>query len=228
MGLRSHKIILKSLREGEEVLHNCSGHPLMHLRLPLLFAMSVFLPFLALFFLSTGGGIDDVGARNVLWFLYSCYGLIMTTYFFVRCVNAQLSGCVITNQRLLRFGYKGLSQIIEREILPNKVEDFKVEKKGLLSLLSDTAYVYIFTANGEREVLRNVIQAREIQEAFSKMVKLHHQSNQGSSAGQKQKTGGEAAWIDDALGQSKGKVFDVEEQREEMIKDIGEVFKRKD
>ena len=34
-----------------------------------------------------------------------------------------------------------------------------------------------------------------------------------------------SAWIDDALGETKGEAFDVDEHRQEMIDDIGDVFR---
>jgi hypothetical protein len=105
------------------------------------------------------------------WFLYTCFGLVLTTYYFVKGVNFELGGCVITNQRVLRFGYTGLWQAVEREILPNNIEDFKIMKRGLMSLFFGTANIYIYTANRQTTVLRFIIEPEKISEAYATMMK---------------------------------------------------------
>jgi len=229
MSLREHKIELSLLREGEKVLHNCTSHWFIHMKLPLLFLISILLPFIALFFMMSADVISDSSTLNLSWFLYSSYGLLMASYFFVRAVNSQLSGCVITNQRMLRFGYKGLYQMVERDILPNKIEDVKIVKKGMSSVLFDMADVRIHTANNEIETLRNVIDSRKIQEAFANMIR-----NYRPPAADKQEVSEKKpiteGWIDDALGETKGELFDFdsEEHRKEFIGKIGDVFRKKD
>jgi len=223
MSLRSHQIELSILREGERVLHNCTSHWLIHLRLPLLFLITILLPFMAIFFMIGAGLISDPAVQNLIWFLFCLYGLLTTSYFFLRTVNFELGGCVITNQRVLRFGYTGLSTMVEREILPNKIEDVKVEKRGLLSMVSDTAYVSIHTSNNSVEVLRNVIQARKIQEVFSDLLRNFGKKPEDKPAAPTSSSA--EAWIDDALGQTEGEEFDVEEHRGKTIGKIGEVFR---
>lgn len=230
MALRSHHVQLSQLREGEEILHNCTSHWFKHLKLPFLYLFSILLPFLAFFFLISSSVVSEESSTNVLWFLFSSYALAMTAYFFVRSVNFELGGCVITNQRVLRFGHKGLSQVVERDILPNKIEDVKVVKKGILSLFFDVADIHIYTSNNEIEKLINVIDSRKIQSIFSELLSKYGRgkvvSSQEAQPAQAEKH--QSVWIDDALGESKGEVFDADAHREETIGQIGEVFRNPD
>lgn len=172
MGSRGHKhhqIQLKNLRENEQVLHNCSSHSIYHLKIHFYYFLGLLIPLMGLIFLTPAAATQN----NVMtaWFLYTCYGLALTTYYFVKGVNFQLSGCVITNQRVLRFGYTGLWQAVEREILPNNIEDFKIIKRGLMSLFFNTANIYIYTANRHTTVLRFIIEPEKISEAYATMMK---------------------------------------------------------
>lgn len=221
MGLKHHQIRLKNLRENEEVLHNCSSHVLIHLKPHLLYLIGILLPLVGLILLDQAGFFKEESL--IFWFLYTCYGLILTTCFFVRGVNFELGGCVITNQRLLLFGYQGLMQIVEREILPNKIEDFKIEKKGLFSVIFNTAYIYIHTSNQQIKVLRHVIQPEKVQDAYAKMVRSHSGAHHSPSTDPIQ----ESAWIDDALKDSAKDPLNMEHHRQGMIGNIGKVFKRK-
>jgi hypothetical protein len=171
MGHRDHKIHLKLLRENEQVLHNCSSHPVIHLVEHLFYFLGVLIPLVVMIFL-THYGIFKSSVMTA-WFLFACYGLILTTYFFIKGVNFELGGCVITNQRVLRFGYIGLWQAVEREIPPNKIEDFKIIKKGLLSLLFDTACIYITTSNRETDTLFHVVDPEKIRDAYAIMVQSY-------------------------------------------------------
>jgi hypothetical protein len=223
MALKNHQINLSLLREGEEVMHNCTSHWLVHLRLPLLYLISLLIPFLAVFALISSQTVDDPIIVDSFWMIYSWFGLIITTYFFVRAINFELGGCVITNQRILRFGYKGLSEMVEREILPKKIEDVKIVKKGILSFLFDAADVLIHTSNNEVERLKNVMESRKIQKIFSDIF-----SQQGSEAQVmegKSDVDQSETWIDDALGQSEGQTFDENAHRDDMIDQIGDVFR---
>ena len=129
---------------------------------------------------------------------------------------------MITNQRVLRFGYKGFSQAVERELLLNKIEDVKVVKSGFWSLFFDVADVKIHTSNNQIETLRNILDSRKIQHVLSDLLaqiapKIHSDD--------KKPTPQDSEWIDDALGQSQGKVFDPDEHRDETIGKIGDVFR---
>lgn len=223
MSLRSHKVQLSLLREGEEILHNCTSHWFRHLKLPVMYLIGVLLPFIAFYLLIAGSFIREEYTADVLWFLYSSYALAATVYFFLRSVNFELGGCVITNQRILRFGHKGLAQMVERDIMPNKIEDVKVVRQGMLSMFFDMADIKIHTANNEIEVLHNVIDSRKIQNIFTEMLSKYGKTVQKESKGGD--SGPDSGWIDDALGQSQGEAFDVDEHREEIIEDIGDVFR---
>jgi len=214
------------LREGERVLHNCSSHWLIHLKIPFIYIFSIVVPFLViLLFLYTGVITEDL-TRQYIWFFYSSYSLVMTISFFLQNVNFELGGCIITNQRVLRFGYKGLSQFIERELLPNKIEDVKVVKRGFLPLFFDAADVRIHTSSNEVEILKNVIDSKKVQKVFSELLSSYGKGQKKAdfeSDGKKQDD-----WIDDALGESKGEVFDMEDHRDDMIDEIGDVFRKRD
>lgn len=220
---KQHQIRLKNLREGEQVLHNCSSHPIIHLKQPLAYGLAVVIPLVVLMLMGNAGALEGIGA--FAWFLYSCYGLILTTIFFVKGVNFELGGCVITNQRLLRFGYKGMWQAVEREILPNKIEDFKIEKKGLMSLFFNTAYIYIHTSNNQIDRLRWVIEPEKIQNAYATMVKGYREIHSGTTSSKE----GTAGWIDEALGggEAGSAALNLETHRRDMIGEIGDVFKGK-
>ena len=143
-------------------------------------------------------------------------------------VNFELGGCVITNQRLLLFGYKGLWQAVEREILPNKIEDFKIEKKGFMSLLFNTAYIFIHTSNNQINRLRWVIEPEKIQNAYAMMVKSYTMNRSGGATAAKEGHDAQGAgWIDDALGNSGGAELNLEAHRQGMIGEIGDIFKGK-
>lgn len=217
MSHRTHQIHLKILRENEQVLHNCSSHPIIHLEAHLFYFLGVLIPLVVLIFVSQ----SDVSRETTLlaWFLYTCYGLILTTYFFIKGVNWELGGCVITNQRLLRFGYHGLWQAVEREILPNKIEDFKIEKKGLLSLLFGTACIYITTANRQTEILYHIVDPEKVRDAYATMVKLA--ANRAPQPGVSAKTDG-TAWIDEALSSP-----ELEKHRQGTKNAIADVFRGK-
>lgn len=221
MGHQHHQIRLKHLRSDEEILHNCSSHPLIHLKQPFWYLMGLLIPLIGLILLDRNDFFE--ASRTLVWFLYTCYGLVWTTAFFVKGVNFQLGGCVITNQRVLRFGYKGLAQAVEREILPNKIEDFKIEKKGLFSLIFGTANIYIHTSNDQIDVLRHVIQPVKIQDAYAKMVRAHGTARSSHSSTPTEK---DSQWIDDALEDSDKGSFDLENHRKGMIGNIGNVFKK--
>lgn len=225
MSFRNHKIHLSLLRQDEQVLYNCTSHWLVHLRLPFLYLLSLALPLLALLLMQQSGTATS-SLMTVLWFLFACYGLVMTTSFFLRSVNFELGGCVITNQRVLRFGFRGLSQMIEREILPNKIEDVKIIQKGFLGLISDVAEVRIHTSTNEVELLKNVIEPQKIRKAFAELVVLSKASSSASSPMNDQDE--EESWIDDALGQSHGHAFDVDSHRDDMVDQIGDVFRSRD
>lgn len=218
-GHRHHQIELKNLRQGERVLHNCSSHSIIHLKQPLLYAVEAGILLIALVLFGNADVFRDNGV--VVWFLYSCYGLILTTIFFVKGVNFELGGCVITNQRLLMFGYKGLWQAVEREIPPGKIEDFKIEKKGLMSLLFNTAYIYIHTSNNQIDRLRWVIEPEKIQNAYALMVKSH------ASGAHSIPDSKDVGWIDDALRGAEDQGLNLETHRQGMIGQIGDVFKGK-
>lgn len=230
VGHRHHQIHLKNLREGEQVLHNCSSHALIHLKQPLAYLLWVLLPLVALVLLNGTDVVEE--NRAMAWFLYMCYGLVMTTVYFVKGVNFELGGCVITNQRLLRFGYKGLWQAVEREILPNKIEDFKIEKKGFMSLFFNTAYIYIYTSNGQTDRLRWVIEPEKVQNAYALMVKTHSGRSHLPAEGTEDATGGGgdskgAGWIDEAFSDAVDTGLNLETHRQGMIGEIGDVFKGK-
>lgn len=181
MSHRSHQIHLKILRENEHVLHNCSSHPLIHLEAHLFYFIGLLLPLAGMIYLSQAGVFK--GAVMTAWFLFTCYGLTLTTYFFVKGVNWELGGCVITDQRLLLFGYVGLWQAVEREIPPNKIEDFKIVKKGLMSLLFDTACIHICTLNREPDILYHVVDPEKIRDAYATLIKSYrHLTPVGSPA----------------------------------------------
>ncbi|MBU0706238.1 hypothetical protein KJ657_01500 [Patescibacteria group bacterium] len=168
-GHRQHQIQLKNLRENERVLHNCSSHSTYHLKIHTFYVLGLLIPAIGLIFLSPSGA-----TRNTImtaWFLFSCYGLILTTYYFVKGVNFEMGGCVITNQRVLRFGYTGLWQAVEREILPKNIEDFKIIKRGLMSLFFGTANIYFYTSNHQTDVLRFIIEPEKVSEAYASMMK---------------------------------------------------------
>lgn len=162
-GHKHHQIQLKNLRENEQVLHNCSSHVSYHIKIHLVYVLGLLIPLTVLMFSSLGSVTS--------WFLYSCWGLTLTTYYFVKGVNFELGGCVITNQRVLRFGYTGLWQAVEREILPRNIEDFKIVKKGLSSLFLNTANIYFYTSNHETTILRFIIEPEKISEAYATMMK---------------------------------------------------------
>lgn len=216
MSHRTHQIHLKILRENEQVLHNCSSHPIIHLLAHLYYFIGVLLPMIALIFLTR----SNVDRDTVLlaWFLYTCWGLVLTTYFFVKGVNWELGGCVITNQRVLRFGYHGLWQAVEREIAPNKIEDFKIEKQGLFSLLFGTACIYITTSNRQTDVLYHIVDPDKVRDAYATMVKLAS----GRAPQEKKAAESEAAWIDEALGTP-----NLEKHRQDTKHAIADVFRGK-
>lgn len=162
-GHKHHQIQLKNLRENERVLHNCSSHSSYHIKIHLFYVLGLLIPMMVLMLSPL--------ASVTAWFLYSCWGLMLTTYYFVKGVNFELGGCVITNQRVLRFGYTGLFQAVEREILPRNIEDFKIIKRGLSSAFFNTANIYFYTANGQTDVLRFIIEPEKISEAYATMMK---------------------------------------------------------
>ncbi len=169
-GHKHHQIQLKNLRENEQVLHNCSSHSTYHLiKVHFYYFLGLLIPLLGLIFLTPSAATQTT--ITTAWFLYTCYGLALTTYYFVKGVNFELGGCVITNQRVLRFGYTGLWQAVEREIIPKNIEDFKIEKRGLMSLFFNTANIYIYTANHHTTVLRFIIEPEKISEAYATMMK---------------------------------------------------------
>lgn len=217
MSHRTHQIHLRILRENEKILHNCSSHPIIHLAEHLFYFLGLLIPFVAMILLARAGVFKEFVMSA--WFLFACYGLILTTYFFIKGVNFELGGCVITDQRLLLFGYEGLWQAVEREILPNKIEDFKIVKKGLLSLLFNTACIYICTSNRETDVLYHVIEPEKIRDAYAAMVK--------SSLNRPASPTGEAAWIDEALGHPQDSSVNLNAHRAGMIHNIADVFKGK-
>jgi hypothetical protein len=167
-GHKNHQIQLKNLRENERVLHNCSSHSTYHLKIHLFYFVGLLIPMAGLIFLPLNLSKETALAA---WFLFTCYGLMLTTYYFVKGVNFELGGCVITNQRVLRFGYTGLWQAVEREILPRNIEDFKIVKRGLMSLFFNTANIYFYTANQQTDVLRFIIEPEKISEAYATMMK---------------------------------------------------------
>ena len=169
MSHKTHQIHLKLLREDEHVLHNCSSHLVIHLQEHLFYVLGVLIPLVVLFFVGQSGVARET--MMTAWFLYTCYGLVLTTYFFVKGVNFELGGCVVTNQRVLRFGYIGLWQTVEREIPPNKIEDFKIVKRGLLSFLFGTANIYIATSNRTVDELHHIIEPEKVRDAYAAMVK---------------------------------------------------------
>ncbi|MFH0837664.1 MAG: hypothetical protein V1880_00140 [Patescibacteria group bacterium] len=174
---RQHQIQLKNLRENERVLHNCSSHSTYHLKIHTFYVLGLLIPAIGLIFLSPSGA-----TRNTImtaWFLFSCYGLILTAYFFIKGVNFEMGGCVITNQRVLRFGYTGLWQAVEREIMPKNIEDFKIIKRGLMSLFFGTANIYFYTSNHQTDILRFIIEPEKVSEAYAIMMKAA--SNQSYS-----------------------------------------------
>lgn len=168
-GHRHHQIQLKNLRENEQVLHNCSSHSTYHLKMHLFYFLGLLIPFLGLIFLIPSAATQTT--TTTAWFLYTCFGLVLTTCYFIKGVNFELGGCVITNQRVLRFGYTGLWQAVEREILPKNIEDFKIVKRGLMSLFFNTANIYIYTANRHTTVLRFIIEPEKVSEAYATMMK---------------------------------------------------------
>ncbi len=177
-GHKHHQIQLKNLRENERVLHNCSSHSTYHLKIHLFYFLGLLIPLIGLILLTPSSATQTT--ITTAWFLYTCYGLLLTTYYFVKGVNFELGGCVITNQRVLRFGYTGLWQAVEREILPKNIEDFKIEKRGLMSLFFNTANIHISTSNRHITVLRFIIEPEKISEAYATMMKsvTDHQLNQ--------------------------------------------------
>jgi len=186
-GHKHHQIQLKNLRENEQVLHNCSSHSTYHLKIHFYYFLGLLIPLLGLIFLIPAAATQKT--ITTAWFLYACFGLTLTTYYFVKGVNFELGGCVITNQRVLRFGYTGLWQAVEREIIPKNIEDFKIEKRGMMSLFFDTANIYIYTANHHTTVLRFIIEPEKISEAYATMMKsvsgnLHNQLTDWSGPSQ--------------------------------------------
>ncbi|MDH5596708.1 MAG: hypothetical protein OEY44_01280 [Candidatus Peregrinibacteria bacterium] len=163
-GHKHHEIQLKNLRENERVLHNCSSHFTYHIKIHLLYLLGLTIP-LGIIMLS------PLAKETTAWFLYSCFGLTLTTYYFIKGVNFELGGCIITNQRVLRFGYTGLFQKVEREILPRNIEDFKIIKRGLSSILFGTANIYFYTANQQTDILRFIIEPDRVSEAYATMMK---------------------------------------------------------
>ncbi|MDZ4217001.1 MAG: hypothetical protein U1C97_01625, partial [Candidatus Gracilibacteria bacterium] len=136
-----------------------------------MYIISLLLPFIALFFLVSSGVLDNVQVVDQLWLAYGLYGLILTVYFFVKCVNFELGGVVITTQRVLCFGYIGLFQVVERDILPNKLEDVQILKRGFLSMFFDAADVHIHTSTGETEELDSVIDSKRIQSLLAELFR---------------------------------------------------------
>jgi hypothetical protein len=223
MGHKHHQIHLKNLRENEQVLHNCSSHSIIHLKVHLYYFLGLLLPLVGLIFFTRSEVTRE--AAITAWFLFTCYGMILSTYFFVRGVNFELGGCVITNQRVLRFGYMGLWQTVEREIAPNRIEDFKIVKQGLLSLFFNTANIYITTSNRQTDVLRYIIEPEKVHDAYATMMKsamAHSVAQTGS-----QPDSGGAAWIDEALGHPRPASFNLEEHRRGVINSIANVFRGK-
>lgn len=221
MPLKTHQIRLSLLREDEKILHNCSSHWSIHLRLPLLYLLFLGIPFVAFYFLQSSGLVTAIESIKTLWFLFSIYGLILTVGFFLRNLNFELGGCVITDQRVLRFGFKGISQMVEREILPQKIEDVKIVKKGIRCLFFDAADVLLHTSTGEVEVLKQVMESGKIKKIFSDM--FAGTSKKVESVNKDQNS----AWIDDALGKSEVSSFDESLHREETVGQIGEVLRNK-
>jgi hypothetical protein len=168
-GHKHHQIQLKNLRENEQVLHNCSSHSTYHLKIHSYYFLGLLIPLMGLIFLIPSAATQET--IMTAWFLYTCFGLALTTYYFIKGVNFELGGCVITNQRVLRFGYTGLWQAVEREIIPKNIEDFKIVKRGLMSLFFNTANIYIYTANHHTTVLRFIIEPEKISEAYAIMMK---------------------------------------------------------
>ncbi len=225
MAFKDHEIKLSLLREGEEVLHNCTSHWLIHLKYPVLYLITLFIPFIAIFALISSQTIDDQIVIDSFWIVYCWYALIMSCYFFIRTINFEMGGCVITNQRVLRFGYKGLSQMVEREILPKKIEDVKIVKKGVMSFLFDAADVLIHTSTNEIEKLEKVMQSRKIQKIFSDMFAQQGTDASVSESSEKDES---SEWIEDALGQSKIRAFDEKAHRSDVVDKIGNIFRSKD
>jgi hypothetical protein len=224
-GLKNHQIQLKNLHENEVILHNCSSHPIVHLKPHVVYLASVMIPLAILMFMDQKGMLQ--GASSTVWFLYACYGLWMTVGFFVKGVNFELGGCVVTNQRLLRFGYSGLIHTVEREILPKNISDFKVEKKGILSFLFNTATISIYTANNQIDVLRHLIEPEKIQDAYARMMQIQPQKLQEETHSLGTTSNARADWIDVALAESEGAELNMDQHRKGMIGDIGNVFKKK-
>ena len=224
-GLKNHPIQLKNLRENEVILHNCTSHPLIHLKSHLFYIATVLLPFVGIMIMDQRDLLEP--SRQIVWFLYACYGLLMTVIFFVKGINFELGGCVITNQRLLRFGYRGLIHAVEREILPKNISDFKVEKQGILSFLFNTATISIYTANNQIDVLRHVMEPVKIQDAYAKMARFDSEDEDDDNPQMMiQPTPTGADWIEQALTESKEEL-NMEHHRKGMIGTIGNVFKRK-
>lgn len=165
----NHQIQLKNLRENERVLHNCSSHSTYHLKIHTLYLLGLLIPLVGVIFLNLSSATSNT--ITTAWFLYTCYGLILTTYYFVKGVNFEMGGCVITNQRVLRFGYRGLWEAVEREILPKNIEDFKIVKRGLMSLFFGTANIHIYTSNQQTDTLRFIINPEKVSEAYAAMMK---------------------------------------------------------
>ena len=188
-GHKHHQIQLKNLRENERVLHNCSSHSMYHIKFHFPYLLGLLIPAIGLIFLS----LSSTTSETVMtaWFLYTCFGLILTTYYFIRGVNFEMGGYVITNQRVIGFGYIGLWQAVEREILPKNIEDFKIIKGGLMSLFFSTANIHIYTANRQTAVLRFIINPEKVSEAYATMMKSdpdHPQSQPISQFGPSQTT----------------------------------------
>jgi len=188
VGHKHHQIQLKNLRENEQILHNCSSHSTYQLlKIYFFYFLGLLLPLLGLIFLMPSAATQKT--ITTAWFLYTCYGLVLTTYYFVKGVNFEMGGYVITNQRVLGFGYIGLWQAVEREILPKNIEDFKIIKRGLMSLFFDTANIHIYTANRQTAVLRFIINPEKVSEAYAMMMRsasgnLHSQSTDWSGPSQ--------------------------------------------
>jgi len=179
-GHEHHQIQLKNLRENEQVLHNCSSHSTYHLKIHFLYFVGLLVPAIVLMFL----GRTSISQNTMMtaWFLYTCFGLVLTTYYFVKGVNFEMGGCVITNQRVLRFGYTGLWQAVEREILPKNIEDFQIVKRGLMSLFFGTGNIHINTSNHHTTVLRFIITPEKVSEAYATMMKAASNSSYNQPA----------------------------------------------
>ena len=87
---------------------------------------------------------------NVLWLLLSLYALFVALYFFLVWIDRYFDVWIVTNERLIDVEQKSFFNRVTSELELDKIQDVKVEVKGVLPTLFKYGSVFVQTAGTNR------------------------------------------------------------------------------